>query len=87
MIPGHRKISVVVGIAGQTLIVNKQNGSLDIFGGSRNFWQNVNNPENLKKSGQTLIFKKGGHLKNSVVVGISGKKLIIRKNFQNPAEL
>ena len=46
---GELKKSVVVGIpvktlkSGQTLLV-KHNGGIEKFGGSRNFWKNVNNP-------------------------------------------
>ena len=42
--------------------------------------------KNLQKSGQTLVKKKGTFGK-SVVVGVLGRTLIIRKNVKNLAQL
>ena len=39
---------------------------------------------NIHDIGKKIILKKTGHLENSVVVGKSGKKLIIRPNVNIP---
>merc|ERR1711938_361171 len=85
---GHPKISVVLGISGRTFKIQK-NGSSENFGHTWNFRSNVQNSKKrvirkfrwyLEFPVERSKFKKTGHPKISVVLGISGRTFKIQKN-------
>ena len=80
---GHPKISVVVGISGRTFEIRKnvnsqKNGSLENFGGSRNFWSNV------RISGRTFGIRKNVQIQKNRSSENFGGTWNFRSNVQNP---